>query len=377
MTATAIVARVLAAVVGVGILALMVDASITATGGYGTSTARLAIGLAAGLVAGSVAVGVAWEEGRRGIAWCLIVALVAGEAWALLQTAERTIAHRDQQQAPLHAAAETRAKAAERVRATEAALAGIGDTPRLIKAQAAKAAADAAVVAKAAEKGCVTNCAKLLQGQVEAAATEVAAARAEITSKRAAAEGRLEQARAELAALPLPPSATPLADRLGIRGWSLDLFQAWLASLAANGLAGLLLAFAAHGRRHRPAVVAVPPVPVAEVITSDVAADNAEGTTLVDVTPPTARDAKDEADRFARAALRPKKSGRVKLAEIRVGYHAWCRKRGLEPLPDLEIGPALAGLFSSVGLYRRGKGASAAIVGIEWSGREPLQIEGP
>ncbi|HEY7552564.1 MAG TPA: hypothetical protein VH913_23955, partial [Hyphomicrobiaceae bacterium] len=84
----------------VGILALVVDASINATGGYGTPTARLAIGLAAGLVAGSVAVGVAWEEGRRGIASCLVVALVAGEAWALLQTAERTIAHRDQQQAP-------------------------------------------------------------------------------------------------------------------------------------------------------------------------------------------------------------------------------------------------------------------------------------
>lgn len=376
MTAVTIGARVLAAVVGVGILCLMVDASISATGGYGTPTARLAIGLAAGLVAGSVAVGVAWEEGRRGIAWWLIVALVAGEAWALLQTAERTVAHRDQQQAPLHAAVDTRAKAAERVKAAEAAVTAIGDTPRLAKAQAAKTAADAAVVSKSAEKGCAVNCRQLLQAQVDAAAAEVAAARAEIDARRAGAEGRVKQARADLALLPLPPSATPLADRLGIKGWTLDLFQAWLASLAANGLAGFLLAFAAHGRRaHRAGLVAVPPAAAAEVIMPAGVGDDADSL-LVDVTPP-ARDANDEADRFARATLRPKKTGRVKLAEVRAGYHAWCRHRGLEPLPDLEIGPPLAALFSSVGLYRRGKGAGAVIVGVEWSGREPLRIEGP
>ena len=164
MKGMAIAARVLAAVVGVGILALVVNGSITATGGYGTSTAQLTIGLAAGLVAGSVAVGVAWEEGRRGIAWCLVVALVAGEAWALLQTAERTVTHRDQQQAPLHAAADTRAKAAERVKAAEAAVAAIGDTPRLRKAETAKTAADAAVVAKSSEKGCVSNCSQAPAG---------------------------------------------------------------------------------------------------------------------------------------------------------------------------------------------------------------------
>jgi hypothetical protein len=46
-------------------------------------------------------------------------------------------------------------------------------------------------------------------------------------------------------------------------------------------------------------------------------------------------------------------------------------------LDPSSIGPALAPLFSSVGLYWRGKGASAMIVRVEWSGREPLQTEGP
>src|SRR6185503_6051508 len=91
-----------------------------------------------------------------------------------------------------------------------------------------------AVVAKAADKGCFAICRQLLQAQVNTAAVEVAAARAEIEAKRAVPEDKLKQAQAALAMLPLPPSATPLADRLGITGWTLELSQAWLASLAAT-----------------------------------------------------------------------------------------------------------------------------------------------
>jgi hypothetical protein len=43
----------------------------------------------------------------------------------------------------------------------------------------------------------------------------------------------------------------------------------------------------------------------------------------------------------------------------------------------MEIGRALNALFASVGLYRRGNGASALVPGIEWRSREPLRIEGP
>jgi hypothetical protein len=50
---------------------------------------------------------------------------------------------------------------------------------------------------------------------------------------------------------------------------------------------------------------------------------------------------------------------------------------GVDSPPDLGIGPALAGLLSSVGLYGRGKSASAVNVGVEWSGRESLADRGP
>jgi hypothetical protein len=66
-------------------------------------------------------------------------------------------------------------------------------TPRLDRALTDKAATDAAVVAKSAERGCVENCRPLLQ--------------------------------------------SPLADRLGWPAWLLDLLQSALGSIAANGLA--------------------------------------------------------------------------------------------------------------------------------------------
>jgi hypothetical protein len=303
---------------------------------------------------------VAWHEKRRTIAFCLIAALLAGEAWSLLMTAERTIANRDAYQTPLRGAAEARTKGAERVRRTEAALSAIGTTtPRLVAAQKAKAAADAAVASKASERGCLSNCRQLLQRAVDDASAEVAAARAEIHGARAKAEAAIQKARADLNAMPMPQSATPLADRLGIEGWLVDLVAAVLASLAANGLAAFLLAFAAHGRARHQAVTDVAAI-------TDTPAPIASGM----------RDPADEANRFARTAFRPKETGRIKLADIRGAYHGWCRERGLDPLPDREIGRALNALFAGVNLYRRGDGADAAIVGIDWKHPEPLRIEG-
>ncbi len=353
MTATAV--RCLAALVGLAIIGCVAHAAVMASGGYGKSGALLTIGLAAGLVVGSLAIGVAWHEDQRAIAVCLIAALAAGEAWSLLLTAERTIAHRDEHQAPLRAAAEARAKAADRVKLGEAALAAIESTPRLIQAQKAKVAADAAIIDKAAERGCLSNCRQLLQAQADAAAAELAAARADA---RAKAESRVNQARADLNALPIPPSATPLADRLGIEGWKIDLATAGLASLAANGLGAFLLTFAAHSRRAPHRLIDVTPI-----------ADRVEP-------PSSTRDAAKEADWFARTMFRPKRTGRVKLADVRHAYHEWCRKHGLDPLPDRDIGHALNVLFASVRLYRRGEGPEAAIVGIDWSQPEPLRLEG-
>ena len=213
----------------------------------------------------------------------------------------------------------------------------------------------------------------MLQAQVDAAAKEVALARAKLEADKVAATKELTAARAELAAIKAPPSATPLADRLGVSGWTVDLAAAALASVSANGLAALLLAFAAHGRR--PTVIDVTPVPATEVSRLPMAQVAAASAAVS--TEPGARNPNDEADLFARTTLRPADRGRVKLGDIPAAYAAWCRERGLAPLPQTEIGAALSALFSSVGLYKRGSGARAVVPGIEWRSPEPLRIEGP
>jgi hypothetical protein len=84
----AIAVRVLAGIVGLAILSLIVHAGIMASGGYATPGAPPMMALGAGLAVGAPTVGVAWWEGRRALGVCLIIALVAGEAWALLHKGE-------------------------------------------------------------------------------------------------------------------------------------------------------------------------------------------------------------------------------------------------------------------------------------------------
>ena len=344
------IARTLAGIVGAGILGCVAHASVMATGGYGTPSAPMILALAAGLAVGAACVGIAWTQRRIGLALLLALGLVAGEAYALLMTAERTLAHREAQQAPMRAAVTQRAQAATRVGTAERAVVGILDTPRLKAAIATKAAADAAAVSKSAERGCASNCRALLQAQVDAAAAELDRARQDLERIKAAALAELTTARAALAAIPAPPSASPLADRLGLEGWQIDLAAAALASLAANGLGAFLLAFAAHGA-HRPERIMILEAP-------------ARANGPVDRAPVATRAASIEADAFARSTFQPAATGRVKISDIRADYHTWCAGQGIEPLSDRAIGMALNDLFQAAGLDRDGDGAEAAIVGI-------------
>jgi hypothetical protein len=338
----------LAAAVATVIIGVIAHSAVLSSGGYAAPVAPQILAFAAGLIAGSLAVGIAWREGRFILAVLLVLALVAGEAWALLRTAERVVTLREKQQAPLRSTAMARAAAEKEIADAEGALAAARITPRLSAAVKAKTIADAAVVAKASEPGCASNCRQLLQAQVDQATAEVRAARDEIEAGTAAAARRLALAHAGLTASAPPESATPLADRLGLPGWTLDLTEAGLVSVALNGLGALLLFFAAHGWR-RPTIE----IPATELAPVDV--------------PP--RDVAGEADRFARSTFLPKEDGLVNVAEIKRSYVAWCQDQGMVPLPDQEIGQALSALFSRVGLYRQGRGANAVITGINW--REP------
>jgi hypothetical protein len=240
--------RLAAILTGAIILAAVTNMNIDAGFGHGSPQACLMLAVAAGVGVSAFVVGAAWDSNRRGLAVGLVLAVAVGEFFNLTATAERLVAGRELAQAPLRASQDDLAAATKRATDARAAREKAKTTTsmRLEKAEAAKRAADAAVVTKASEKGCVSNCAKLLQKAVDDAAAEVAVARAELTEAAHRAEGELRVAEAALAAIKSPPSATPLADRLGLAPWIIDLLHSALGSVAANGLAFLLIAFGAH-----------------------------------------------------------------------------------------------------------------------------------
>jgi len=234
--------KVSAGAAGATILAASTGLLIEANGLTGWH-AGLVAAMAAGLVVGAVVIArVSWHVG-------LVVGLVmlAGEMFGLIGTAERIVISRQAAQAPIAAAAKAHADAQERVR--QAALAADDakqSSPRLLQALEGKARAEAAAREKAAERSCVSNCRALLEGAIASAAADVEAARREMAAREQVAQRELSEARAALAGLPAARSASPLADRLGIEAWLLDVIAASLLAVGANGLAVVLITWAAH-----------------------------------------------------------------------------------------------------------------------------------
>jgi hypothetical protein len=221
--------RRIAFFVGLALLAATAHATIVAASGYGSPHSFITIIVAAGVGVSALVIGSAWRD-RPVLALCLAAAVVAGEAFGLLSTAERLIVAREAAQAPLRFAGEAHSKAAKRVAAANAALASIPEmTSRLVAALAAKAAADATAQRDASAKTCLANCRALLQAQVDAAAGEVDAARAELAERKIAAEREVAEASAAFARHKAPESATPLADRIGIAAWALAWSRPHLA----------------------------------------------------------------------------------------------------------------------------------------------------
>ncbi len=226
----------LATAIGVAILAASTNANVLQTGGWLSSHALLVASLSAGVFAGARVVGM----GAGKIGLVIVAALICGEGYNLSATAERIVVEREANAAPLRDARAKHDAALAKLSATDAAAPA---SARLTLALAVQSKADASYQKELREGGrCLTIC-KGLKDDAEKAALEVTAAAQEAQQLHAKA---IEAAKAEVAANPLPASATPLADRLGWAPWVLDLIMAGLLSIGANGLAGTLIAFGAH-----------------------------------------------------------------------------------------------------------------------------------
>ena len=337
--------RSLALITGCSIIAAVCHANVAVAGGYLTPSAPLQIALALGLAVGAVAIGRAWSSRRWALAAFLALAMIAGEGWALVGTAERTISARDTLAGPVRDVETSRIVA----------------TQRLVTAEAIKREADAAVLSEAAKPGCKKECAALLR---EAVAT---------------AERNIEVARSALAVLPATRSSSPLADRIGWHGWQIDLLVATLASLAANGLGAGLVMFGAHEVAHRrrattvlhsvvPHVrpgpmLALPLVPpIAPIV------DQPEPANQPDVAapsvPPGVINPREHAAHFALAHLVPDTNGRVSLSELEAAYGPWCQAAFVRPLPPGALAQAFADLVRSApGLSVTHESGEPVIVG--------------
>ena len=308
--------------------------------------------IAAGVGIGALAIGGAFAAERKAVAWWLVAAIIAGELYGGYMTAERLITGREAQQAPLRLAQEAFARARQRVQEAEDAFAAAPLTsPRLHAALAAKSTADAAAVEKSAERGCLVNCRQLLQAQVDGAGAEVAAARSEIDAARDGLEARLVAARAALTETKSPVSSTPMQDRTGIPQWLLDLLVSVLGSMAANGLAAGLLAFAVHHKRAQKGVAdaACGISEVSQPRAISTPARKAQGRKQGGRRRPVPAGG-EHAARFAVEALKRAKDGSADLMDILAAYRLWCQRTDAKPLSEANIGAALAALFKSAGI---------------------------
>jgi hypothetical protein len=351
-------ARAIAISVGALILAAVAHVTIQSTGGYGSAHSWVTIGVAAGVAAGSVFSGMAWSDGRHALAVLLVLAIVAGEAYGFIATAERLIVAREATQAPLRQLAEERARTQGALDAAKAALEGFPtSTPRLDRALSYKAATDAAVVGKSAERGCVENCRRLLQAQADAAEQEVTRAREDMDRQKRNAQTRVTSAKAAMDALKPPTSATPLADRLGWPSWLLDLLQSALGSIAANGLACFLMVFGAHRPKKQAdrAEVQEPTRSEIDVQARREPKPSIAASSRTRKRKDNVRETDDpmlQAKAFAVARLAPDDDASANIKDVLREYATWCRSGNVKQLPAEAMASALDMLF---GVEKDGK----------------------
>jgi len=245
--------KLLATITGLLMLAASTHLAVSTYTKYGSPQSIWYIALALGIAAGAVCVGHAFSERRILLAAGIIVALFAGEAFTLLTTAERVVADREARQAPIIARTKKRHMLVEQL----AAITAPETTQRLNVAQKSLETINAREAEKTALRGCRKLCVASFREQRVVTLAEIAAARKELETLRHAATSRKAALQHEINALPVATSASPLADRLGVATFWLDLLQAALASISLNGLACMLISLGAHTKTQRsPAAIA-------------------------------------------------------------------------------------------------------------------------
>lgn len=249
--------RIAAFLAGATIIGAVTAGNVMALGGLWSPTAATLITHAAGLVVGAMCVGIAWGHRRRALAVLLGATLLAGEAYTLVNTAERELDAREARQIPKRETADRRAQLQAQIGKGEAALATIRTSWRLDKALEVQARIETNAIATSAAPKCGRVCGLTLAESKASAQREVDAARAALGVDRQGLLARLAADKAALIAIPAMAALSPLAARVGVADWLLDLIRAALFTVSANGLGAALLAFSAHTPVQRTAAPSI------------------------------------------------------------------------------------------------------------------------
>ena len=172
------------------------------------------LALALGAVAAALVVSEAWRAGRRTLASCLVLSIVAGEGFGLIMGAERLLFAREERQRAVSEVNTGRWIATVRVESASTML----------------AVTEAALLKEMGRGGCKSAC-QALQSEAEQA------------------RQRLEAANRALQSAPAEKNTALLAATLRLPAALLEIVPALLFSAALNGLAFSLLAFGAHAPR--------------------------------------------------------------------------------------------------------------------------------
>lgn len=365
-----IVARIAAALAGLILVAAAAYGNVVYSGGFGTPASYATCAMAFGVVVGSAIVGYVRTMTLVAV---LLFSLVAGEAYALLMTANRVVVASDALQAPLIDAKQRHDDALKALAKARNEKPVPVSRDRLEAAERAKTEADKAAREQASLRTCLKNCAALLRAAADDAAREVDAARAEIANHDKLEADRIAalvtKAEAMLKAAPMPASATPFADRIGMAPWALDLLIAFLLSIGLNVLAAAFFAFATHSER-KPQPKAVPekveaiaaePVPLKKVAT------------IVPKLPPpaTKRPALSLVD-FGAGNLAPAPGETLDFDEFFNAYVAAAKARKLSAYGPIEFVEPFKNLCDEAGIRVRRKGQQVFLCDVKLAEMEAV-----
>ena len=299
-----ILLRGLAILIGLGAIAAVTYGTVEATGGIGTDTAPLYIAL--GALQAAIALSFAVIHSRI-VAALAILVLIACEAATFIGTADLQLAGIEMRAAPIHEAVAKR-------KAAEDWLARLEHDDRVERAERALQAAQADAREKSTAKDCGKNCLAILAKTVDDARAAAADAQSSLQLER-------RQARAALAAAPIPASASPLADRLGVQASTLDLLFVGFRGFAVAAGAAIVLAIGAQVARRAPG-----PMKLA----SNVVPITPKRTLLA--RRPRLPAKLGDVDAFLLERVTHEEGARVSWADAFLSYRAWCEAADAQPL---------------------------------------------